>query len=40
MTELEDLDKDEDHHDVHYGRVKLEADVGGAEVEDDTEAAL
>jgi hypothetical protein len=40
MAQLEDLDKDQDHHDVHHGCVKLQADVGGAHVEDNTEEAL
>jgi hypothetical protein len=37
---LEDLDEDQHHHDVHHGRVELEADVGGTNMEDHTEEAL
>ena len=40
MPELVDLDKDKDHHDVHHGGVKLQADITGADMEDCTEYSL
>jgi hypothetical protein len=40
VPQLEDLDEDQHHHDVHHSRVELEADVGGTDMEDHTEEAL
>ncbi len=40
VSQLEDLDEDQHHHDVHHGRVELEADVGGTDMEDHTEEPL
>ena len=40
VSQLEDLDEDQHHHDVHHGRVELEADVGGTNMEDHTEEPL
>ena len=40
MPELVDLDEDKDHHDVHHGGVKLQADIARADMEDGTEDSL
>ncbi len=40
MSQLEDLDEDQHHHDVHHRGVELEANVGGTNMEDHTEEAL
>ncbi len=40
MSQLEDLDEDQHHHDVHHGRVELKADVGGTDMEDHAEEPL
>ncbi len=40
MSQLEDLDEDQHHHDVHHGCVELEADVGWTDMEDHAEEAL
>ena len=40
MTKGVGLDKNKEHHDVHDCGVKLEADVGGADVEYGAKDAL
>ena len=40
MPQLEDLDKDEDHHHVHHGSVELQRDVRRTDVEDGTKKPL
>ena len=40
VPQLEDLDEDQHHHDVHHRGVELEADVGGTDMEDHAEEAL
>lgn len=40
MPELVDFGKTETHHDIHHGGVKLEGNVGGANVENHAEDAL
>jgi hypothetical protein len=40
VSQLEDLDEDQHHHDVHHRGVKLETDIGGTNMEDHTEEPL
>jgi hypothetical protein len=40
VSQLEDFDEDQHHHDVHHRGVELEADVGGTDMEDHAEEAL
>jgi hypothetical protein len=34
------INKEQHHHDVHHGRVELETDVGGTDMEDYAEEVL
>ena len=40
LPELIDLDKDQGHYEIHHGRIKLQTQVRGADMENATQNPL